>query len=91
MKTEIDVAKRWMEGMDHHPKSKEIYTTLEKLDFALGGDSMTLASGGDGDNGENIMYLLDVHFEAEDNGELEELYKHVDEKTKAMIHGQHQS
>ena len=66
MAVELDINKRWESGTDHHPKSVEIYERLEKLDWEHGGDALCLKSGGDGDNGEHLMYLLDIIFEQND-------------------------
>jgi hypothetical protein len=65
---EFDITKRWEEGTDHHPKSEEIYKALDYLDFNFGGDFFCFTAGGDGDNGEHIMYLLDIYFECLDAG-----------------------
>lgn len=60
---ETDINKRWEQGLDHHPKSKELYKLLEHLDWTYGNDCFCWKSGGDGDNGETLMYELDIHFE----------------------------
>lgn len=66
---ERDINKRWEQGTDHHPKSVEIYNALEEIDFKLGGDYFCFKSGGDGDNGEHLMYELDIYFECLDSNE----------------------
>ena len=66
-KVEYDVNKRWERGIDHHPKSVKLYKRIEKLYFVFGNDSFGFKSGGDGDNGESLMYLLDIYFEEKDN------------------------
>lgn len=53
---------RWEQGVAHDPRSVEIYKAIEKIDFEENGDSLCLKSGGDGDNGESLMYLLDCYF-----------------------------
>lgn len=63
MTVETNLTVRWEKGMKHHPKSIQIYKAIEKLDWEIGNDYLNLSSGGDGDNGEHIMYLLDVYFE----------------------------
>ena len=60
MKTETDINKRWETGVDHHPQSEDIFKAISKIDFLLHGDSFCFKSGGDGDNGESLMYLMDV-------------------------------
>ena len=49
----------------HDERSIEIYESIAKLDFD-NGDVLELKSGGDGDNGERLLDLLDLHFEAKD-------------------------
>lgn len=63
---ETNIDKRWEQGMEHHPKSIELYKVIEKLDWDYGNDYFCWKSGGDGDNGEHLMYLLDIHFEKQD-------------------------
>lgn len=80
---ETDINKRWEEGMDHHPESEKTVKALGELDFYLGGDYFHIKTGGDGDNGEHMMYLLDIYFEAKDKGiELKEI---IDEVKPAFI------
>jgi hypothetical protein len=63
---ELDINKRWERGTPHHPKSVEMYRVLEAFDWLYGGDRFCFKSGGDGDNGEHLMYLMDIYFEQED-------------------------
>ena len=63
---ELDINKRWEQGKEHHPKSIKIMGALCDLDFALNNDHFCWKMGGDGDNGEALMYLLDIIFEQED-------------------------
>ena len=51
---------RWAKGTSHEPLSEAIYKAVAKIDFEQNGDSFSFSSGGDGDNGEQLMYLLDV-------------------------------
>ena len=60
---ETDINKRWEQGTKHHPKSDEIVRAIADLDFKYGGDFFGFKIGGDGDNGEHLMYLLDIYFE----------------------------
>lgn len=60
---ELDINKRWLAGTDHHPKSQELFKSLADIDFKLGGDYFCWKNGGDGDNGEHLMYEMDIHFE----------------------------
>lgn len=56
---------RWEEGVPHNEKSKEIYNFISKLDHEKNGDYFRFKSGGDGDNGEELMFLFDCFFEQE--------------------------
>lgn len=60
-------SERWEKGIPHNPKSKELYEFISKLD-SKNGDFFDFKSGGDGDNGEQLMYLLDVYFEKKEKG-----------------------
>lgn len=73
MKTIVKIDERWEKGMDHHPESEALVRLCAEIDFQLNGDSMCLKFGGDGDNGEAFAYLLDIIFDARDNGETEKL------------------
>lgn len=57
---------RWETGVAHDPRSEEIYKSVAKIDFDLNDDGFCFKSGGDGDNGEELMYLLDEHFQRQD-------------------------
>ncbi|QOS99984.1 hypothetical protein JNUCC42_04305 [Brevibacterium sp. JNUCC-42] len=71
----LDPNKRWELGLDHHPKSIKLYRHIDKVDFEHG-DYFYWKSGGDGDNGEQLMYLMDSFFELEDKRkEQEELFQ----------------
>lgn len=48
-------------SVEHNPKSKEIYNFISEADF-VNGDVFCFKSGGDGDNGEMLMSLLDEYF-----------------------------
>ncbi len=53
---------RYERGIPHDPRSIELYRSIAKIDFEEGSDYFCFKSGGDGDNGEHLMYLLDTHF-----------------------------
>lgn len=54
--------------VEHNSKSKEIYKFISDLDFE-NGDAFCFKSGGDGDNGEILMTLLDKYFESQEDAE----------------------
>ncbi len=62
----MTLAERMNTGQPHDPRSIELFRSIEKIDFDEGGDRFCFKSGGDGDNGEHLMYLLDVHFARKD-------------------------
>lgn len=64
-KKKLSVDELWERGIPHDPRSVEIYNRIEKLDFE-NGDCFDFKSGGDGDNGEQLMYLLDIFFKEKD-------------------------
>ncbi len=63
---EYNVNKRWESGTPHHSKSVELVKRVNELDWALLEGSLDLKTGGDGDSGETLMYLLDIFFEEKD-------------------------
>ena len=63
---ETNITKRWEQGMDHHPESIKIYKIIAKMDWDYGNDYFGWKSGGDGDNGEHLMFELDIYFEQQD-------------------------
>lgn len=70
---ERDITKRWEAGIPHHTKSIELAESISYIDYYYGGDSFVFKFGGDGDNGETLMYLMDIYFECLDSNE--ELYE----------------
>jgi hypothetical protein len=60
---ELDFEKRWEKDLDHHPKAMELMDHLMALDFHCNNDSFCWKRGGDGDNGEELLYALDCYFE----------------------------
>lgn len=65
-KVNYNIDDRWEKGIDHNPKSIELYKRISKMDYEHGGDAFYFKSGGDGDNGEHLMYLLDIIFEEDE-------------------------
>lgn len=66
---EKDINKRWENDIPHHHKSTEIMEALEFIDEKYNGRCFDWRTGGDGDNGEDLMYELDVYFECLEAGE----------------------
>jgi hypothetical protein len=60
--------RRWEKGIPHDPRSKQIVEMLAQIDFHVFDDHFCWKVGGDGDNGEALMYELDVYFELHDKG-----------------------
>ncbi len=54
---------RWEEGTEHHPISERLMAFLVEHDFNNYGDHFCWKTGGDGDNGETLMYEMDAFFE----------------------------
>lgn len=57
---------RWEDGIPHDPRSVELYKSIADIAWTEFDDAFCFKSGGDGDNGEALMYILDVHFERVD-------------------------
>lgn len=64
--TNID---RWGKGVPHHPKSERLVRFLALHDFNDYKDYFGWKIGGDGDNGETLMYQMDAFFEMLDKTE----------------------
>ena len=60
---EYDINKRWETGIPHHPESKRLFKRLQAIDWQHCNDYFCWKWGGDGDNGETLMYELDILFE----------------------------
>ena len=54
---------RWVDGVPHHPMSRRLLGFLRKHDIEDYGNSFDWKIGGDGDNGETLMYQMDAFFE----------------------------
>lgn len=59
-------AQRWEKGTPHHPKSEALMRFIAELDYRVYGDAFGWKMGGDGDNGETLMYEMDAFFENEE-------------------------
>ena len=87
MSIETNITKRWEKGIDHNPMSEEIVRAVAELDFKYGGDLFCFKIGGDGDNGEHLMYLLDIYFDQrkeEQKKRQVEFYKGQKEKCRIL-------
>jgi len=56
------IEERFEEGLDHHPNSIEVSKVIRKND-----KYGEYEFGGDGDNGETLLYYLDMYFEEKEN------------------------
>lgn len=63
---EADIAKRWEQGIDHHPEAERIFELIKDSDWAFGNDYFCWKDGGDGDNGECLKFALSVLLELRD-------------------------
>ena len=61
------VLDRWSAGIDHREETYDLYRMIEDIDWIVFDDYFRLKSGGDGDNGEVLMYILDIIFDLQDN------------------------
>jgi hypothetical protein len=66
---ERDISKRWETGLPHHPNSIALFKDISAIDYKYGNDTLCWKSGGDGDNGEYLMYALDIYYECKAAGE----------------------
>ena len=62
-----DPGVRWEQGIPHHPRSKAMFDLIARYDFERNNDYFCWKSGGDGDNGETLMYVMDMIFTDEDS------------------------
>ena len=63
---ETDINRRWEADTPHHKSSEHLFNILADIDRVYGNDYFCWKSGGDGDNGEHLMYEMDIHFEQEE-------------------------
>ena len=57
---------RWDKGIPHHPESEKMMEEISAVDYMFFNDNFCWKTGGDGDNGEALMYMMDVIFELRD-------------------------
>ena len=58
--TQID---RWGNGVNHHPMSRRIMEFISEHDMEDYSGHFDWKYGGDGDNGEQLMFEMDAFFE----------------------------
>ena len=61
----LDINDRWEKGIEHHKKSEELARLIDAVDMLCLDNYFCLKFGGDGDNGEFLLYILDIIFELE--------------------------
>lgn len=59
--------------MPHHPLSVAVVNGMAQMDFDHAGDSFCIKTGGDGDNGETMMFLIDEYLSKLAPAELKRL------------------
>lgn len=64
----LKVRDRWSDGVDHEPESKALVELIADMDYLHFNDYFCFKLGGDGDNGEILMYIIDALIE---NGLIE--------------------
>lgn len=68
MKAEVTKlpGERWEDGDDHDARSVELINFMRDYDDKFQDGMIDLPCGGDGDFGEELMYLMDEYFAAKD-------------------------
>ena len=69
---------RWRKGISHNPKSIKLAKAIFEIDLKYNNDYFCWKLGGDGDNGEQLMYLLDIYFEEENKKIIENSFPYED-------------
>ncbi len=59
----LTINERWEQGVPHDPRAEALARAIAQIDFEENGDRFCFKFGGDGDNGEELAYLLDIYFE----------------------------
>jgi hypothetical protein len=59
---DMTITERWENGVPHDPRSVAIVRGIAEIDFNECNDTFCWKYGGDGDNGETLMYELDIFF-----------------------------
>lgn len=58
-----DPETRWEQGLPNNPKSISLARHIGMIDYIYNNDKLNLKFGGDGDLGEDLIYILDMIFE----------------------------
>lgn len=69
----VDYEERWSRGVPHRTKSIELYERIKEIDMKLFDDFFGFKSGGDGDNGEVLLYILDIVFDEDERRNEDDL------------------
>lgn len=59
---DLTILERWEQGVPHDPRSIEIAKSIAAIDDEQNSGAFDWKFGGDGDNGEDLLYALDIHF-----------------------------
>lgn len=55
----MNLAERWEKGIPHKPEVGKLVHLISKMDWDMNSGALDIKMGGDGDNGEDLMYILD--------------------------------
>lgn len=58
----FDFGKWWELGLEHDQEAEELARLIGAIDYVYGGDAFCFKFGGDGDNGEWLIYLIEAAF-----------------------------
>ena len=61
---------RWENDIEHHSMSVRLMKFIAEHDFNDYNDYFCWKTGGDGDNGETLMFLMDAFFETLDKDRM---------------------
>jgi len=64
----MNIEERWEKGIAHKPEADKLVRLIKKMDCSMNDGRLDIRCGGDGDTGEDLMYILD---ELIDQGKLE--------------------
>ena len=64
-KINTDITDRWQHE-EHRKDAKKLANEIETIDWMFADDSFNFKFGGDGDNGETLIYILDILLDLRD-------------------------